>query len=118
MIGRTWSDLYEWLRRQSEESVWSVRLRDYLRVAESRLIREGYLTEGTLTMFDGFGFDRRNPYNYPDAKRLLKLALSELRHHPRLRRLGIDPKAPGRGAITGDGRGDVWDVLCLQRAER
>jgi len=38
------------------------------------LAREEYLTEGTLTMFDGFQFTDENPYTYGEGKRLLKLA--------------------------------------------
>ena len=55
-IGLTWSGLYEWLGKNGTRSEWAERLRSYLRAAEVRLARENYLTEGTLTMFDGFRF--------------------------------------------------------------
>jgi hypothetical protein len=93
---------------------WSDRLRAYLRAAEVRLAQEEYLTEGTLTMFDGFPFSDDNPYTYGEAKRLLKLALKELSKDRTLRSLGMDPKARGRTAITGRGGRAVWDFLPLK----
>ena len=62
VIALTWSDLYEWLGRSATGGEWSERLRSYLRTAEVRLAREGYLKEGTLTRFDGFQFSADNPY--------------------------------------------------------
>jgi hypothetical protein len=112
-VARTWSGLYEWLGKNGARSEWSERLRSYLRVAEVRLAQEGYLTEGTLTMFDGFQFSAENPYSYGEAKRLLKLALAELRKDSALRALGMDPKAQGRPAITGRSGSAVWDFLSL-----
>src|SRR5205823_3703591 len=93
---------------------WTDRLRAYLRVAEVRLAREGYLTEGTLTMFDGFPFSPENPYTYGEGKRLLKLAMAELRKDSSLKALGMDPLAPGRGAIKGRTGSSVWDFLSLR----
>ena len=113
VIGLTWSGLYEWLGRNGLRSEWAERLRGYLRAAEVRLARENYLTEGTLTMFDGFRFSADNPYTYGEAKRLLNLAMAELRKNKSLQRLGMDPSAPGRGAITGRGGKSVWDILSL-----
>lgn len=117
-IGTTWSDLYEWLGAAGQRGEWPDRLRAYLRAAEVRLAREEYLTEGTLTMFDGFPFTEDNPYTYGEAKRLLKLALSELRNDRSLRKLGMDPRAPGRSAITGRGGRFVWDFLSLRERSR
>jgi hypothetical protein len=113
-IGRTWAGLYEWLGAAGPRREWPERLRSYLRAAEVRLVREEYLTEGTLTMFDGFPFSPKNPYTYGEGKRLLKLALAELRKDRSLRALGMDPKAPGRGAITGRDEKSVWDFLSLR----
>lgn len=117
--GRTWCGLYEWLGKAGRGREWPERLRSYLRVAEVRLAREEYLTEGTLTMFDGFPFSKDNPYTYGEGKRLIKLAMAELRKSKDLRKLGMDPKAPGRQKITGSrGRG-VWDYLSLtERPQR
>lgn len=112
-IALTWSGLYEWLGTNGRGSEWSERLRSYLRTAEVRLAHEEYLTEGTLTMFDGFPFSPENLYTYGEGKRLLKLAMAELRKDRSLRALGMDPKAPGRGAITGRGGNHVWDFLSL-----
>jgi hypothetical protein len=112
-IALTWSELYRWLGTRVRRSEWSERLRSYLRAAEVRLAQEKYLTEGTLTMFDGFPFSSENPYTYGEGKRLLKLAMAELRRDRSLRALGMDPKAPGRGAITGRGGSGVWDFLSL-----
>jgi len=83
------------------------------------LAREAYLTEGTLTMFDGFQFSVDNPYTYGEGKRLLNLAMAELRKQKSLKGLGMDHKAPGRSAITGRGQKAVWDFLSLaDRPER
>ncbi len=65
-------------------------------------------------MFDGFPFSDDNPYTYGEAKRLFNLALEELRKDRTLRTLGMDPKAPGRTAITGRGGRAVWDFLPLK----
>lgn len=113
-VAVTWSGLYEWLGMAGQRGEWSDRLRAYLRAAEVRLAQEEYLTEGTLTMFDGFPFSDDNPYTYGEAKRLLNLALEELRKDRTLRSLGMDPKAPGRTAITGRGGRAVWDFLPLK----
>lgn len=112
-IALTWSGLYEWLGTTRGRSEWSERLRSYLRAAEVRLVQEQYLTEGTLTMFDGFPFSSDNPYTYGEAKRLLKLAMRELRKARSLSALGMDPTTPGRGAITGRAGSSVWDFLPL-----
>lgn len=109
----TWSGLYEWLGSARQRGAWPDRLRAYLRAAEIRLVREERLPEGTLTMFDGFPFSPDNPYTYGEAKRLLKLALEELRKDRALRTLGVDPDAPGRPAITGRSGRVVWDFLSL-----
>ena len=113
IVALTWSGLYEWLGRDCAGREWAERLRAYLRDAELRLAREGYLTEGTLTMFDGFQFSSENPYTYGEGKRLLKLAMEELRKDRALKALGMDPDAQGRGAITGRGQRGVWDFLSL-----
>lgn len=113
-ITLTWSGLYEWLGTNGSGSDWPERLRSYLRAAEVRLTREEYLTEGTLTMFDGFQFSPDNPYTYGEGKRLLKLATAELRRNKSLMALGMDPGAPGRSAITGRGGSAVWDFLSLR----
>src|SRR5262249_20833080 len=55
-----------------------------------------------------------HPYTYLEGKRLLGLALGELRERPDLRdKLGMKPKVPGRAAITGRRGEGVWDFLSL-----
>lgn len=117
-FAKTWAEVYRWLGRAPQRGEWAERLRVYLRAAEVRLAREGYLDEGTLTMFDGFPFSDNNPYTYGEAKRLLRLALKELRHDRRLRQLGIDARADGRPAITGRSASVVWDFLPLAKRPR
>lgn len=114
VLAATWSGLYERLGADQPHSDWSERLRAYLRVAEVRLARRVPLTEGTLTMFDGFPFSETNPYTYGEAKRLLNLAMAELRKRDRLRELGADLKRSGRPSITGRQARHVWDVLPLR----
>jgi hypothetical protein len=112
-IARRWSELYQWLGQSSNRREWPDNLRSYLRAAEARLAHAEYLTEGTLTMFDGFSFSEDNPYTYLEAKRLLKLAMRELRKDRGLIALGMDRKGSGRGAITGRTGSSVWDFLPL-----
>ncbi len=115
-----WSKLYEWLGSHGATTPWPERLRVYLRDAERRLASprhpgdKPYLTEGTLTMFDGFPFSQKNSYTYGEGKRLLKLAMAELRKRPKLRALGMDSDPSGRGAITGKALDFVWDFLPLK----
>jgi hypothetical protein len=115
VIGRTWCALYEWLARKGHGREWPTRMREYLRVAEIRMTREeSYMKEGTLTRFDGFPFTADDPYTYGEAKRLLKLAMGELRKDKRLISLGMDPTSDGRGAITGRAGDAIWDFLQLR----
>lgn len=70
------------------------------------------MKEGNLTKFCGIPFTADNPYNYFEAKRILGLAMSDLRKDKRLiRGLGLDASAPGRGAITDRGTSFVFDKL-------
>jgi hypothetical protein len=68
-------------------------------------------------MFSGFPFERDHPYSYLEGKRVLGLALGELRARRDLRdRLAMNPKVLGRPAISGR-RGDaVWNFLSLSAA--
>jgi hypothetical protein len=89
-----------------------------MEIAEQRMTEAGYLTQGKLTMFDGIPFDQDNPYAYHEAKRRLKLAMDELRRHKGLHRMGMDPKLPGRTAITGRDDTSVWDFLRLRQSRK
>lgn len=115
VVSRTWREVYSWLVGESTRSDWAVRALKYMEVAERKWPVEGYLKEGTLTEFAGVSFDENNPYSYPEAKRLLRLIMDELRQHPSLLgTLGIVPKAAGRAAITGKKQSTVWDYLRMK----
>ncbi|MEI9969102.1 MAG: hypothetical protein WDM87_10915 [Terracidiphilus sp.] len=115
---RRWTDLYLWLRNQDRKSEWTGRLIAYMEVLESKLPRDQYLTGGTLTVFSGIPFGKDNPYGYLEAKRVLRLAMDELRSRSDLQReLGVDKRALGRSAITGRDSTRVWDFLRLLNAE-
>ena len=110
---RSWSQVYAWLVRQSRHSEWAGRAADYFIVAENSV------QEGTLTTFTGIPFGIEEPYHYPEAKRLLKLMMEALRGKRELSQvLGMNPRLPGRGAITGRDDPAVWDFLRLRQSER
>jgi hypothetical protein len=79
---------------------------------------DGYLDGEALTQFDGIPFDADHPYSYREAKRVLRLAMEELRRRKDLKRIGMSPEAPGRPAITGLTGNSVWDFLRLKGAPR
>lgn len=115
---KSWSEVYCWMRRQAaqRDSRWAACFADYLEVAEARMIAQGYLTEGTLTEFDGIPFGVDRPYNYLEAKRVLRLAVDELRKRADLKKMGMDEKGKGRPAITGRRGASVWDFIPLKAA--
>ena len=107
-----WSDVYSWCRREAGRSDWAGRMADYMEVLEAKMVADGYLKEGKLTVFSGVPFGRDHPYNYREAKRILRLAMGELRTREKLaKELGVDLEAPGRPAITGEESSLVWDFL-------
>jgi hypothetical protein len=114
---RRWTELYLWLKSEHRKSEWARRLHNYMDVLEAKLVTDEYLKAGTLTVFTGFPFDRKSPYNYLEAKRLLRLAMDELRQRPDLRKaFDTDTNAVGRAAITGHASSSVWDYLTLGAA--
>ena len=115
---REWSQVYEWLNNQASRSDWANRAAKYFEVAERKFSNEGYLREGSLTKFTGFPFGNGEVYNYLQAKRLLQLALDELRQREDLIDLGINLKADGRAAITGSQEDSVWDYVQLKGAPK
>lgn len=116
---RTWAELYTWLMPYRRRSVWARRLADYLEISETKLAAEEYLTEGALTVFSGIPFDSDSPYTYLEAKRVLRLALDELRSRKDLIKvMGVDPLAEGRGAITGTKGSAVWDFLWVRTPKK
>lgn len=112
---KTWSEIYTWLIRRNRDSHWARIASEYFEIAESKWAEEGYLREGTLTVFSGIPFGNGQPYNYLEAKRILKLAMEELRARKDLaNKLGMDPKGKGRNAITGKDSNYVWDFIPLK----
>lgn len=110
-----WQDIYSWLNDRVRESDWARKVTQYLEVSERRLSEEGYLKEGSLTKFSGIPFHSDEPYSYLEAKRILKLALDELRKIKELEQsVGMDPKKIGRPSITGKDGVAVWDFLRLK----
>lgn len=109
-----WRNIYAWLRQHAPTSHWAARAAEYLEVAEAKLIQSGQFVEGTLTKFSGFPFGRAHPFSYLEGKRVLTMAMENLRLRRDLRdELGMNPKAPGRSAITGRLGDAVWDFLSL-----
>lgn len=118
IIFRKWSEIYRWLCNQSNYSEWARKTVRYLEVAESKWSADGYLKEGALTVFSGIPFSAENPYNYPEAKRLLNLSMTELRARKDLvSMLGMNPQSEGRGAITGRDGMAVWDFLRIKESK-
>ena len=119
-----WTELYAWMRGE-EASEWARRLTDYMEVLEKqKLAYEEYLKEGTITVFTGISFGQDNPYNYHEAKRLLRLALGALRARRDLRRdLGMDPSGEAEGPLPDEtvpryGISSRWWTRARRRASR
>jgi hypothetical protein len=109
-----WRTVYAWLRRRGHDSKWAARTAEYLEIAEAKLIDTQQFVEGALTMFSGFPFGRDHPFTYLEGKRVLELAMGELRSRRDLvDRLGMNPKVPGLSAIKGRQGDGVWDFLSL-----
>ena len=112
-----WKDLYRWFSKKTDYSIWAKHFIEYLRVFEAKMLAQDYNIRGTLTMFDGFKFNDKNPYTYSEGKRLIKLLGEEFRKNKRLmRELGLDSNGKGRGAITRGEDGGVWDFIPLLKA--
>ena len=106
-----WSAIYTWLQGQTVWSKWAQRLTDYLEVMEARMIDREQMESGILTAFNGFRFGEDNSFNDLEAKRVLRLAMAELRQRTDLpAEIGVDPALPGRGAIK-----KAWDFLAFAR---
>ncbi len=108
-----WRKVYAWLCKHGVTSKWARAAADYLEIVEAKLIDTEQFVEGSLTMFSGFPFGRDHRFTYLEGKRVLKLAIGELRGREELKQLGVTT-APGR-AITDDGD-YVWDILWLVTA--
>ncbi len=114
---KTWSEIYEWGYTHIQKSIWAKEFTGYFEVAEAKMIKNESLKEGTLTRFTGIHFNNDNPYSYPEAKRLLKLLMVELKANKKLiKEMGLDPHSMGRGAITGQKGYAVWDFINIIEA--
>ncbi len=112
-----WRSVYRWLLDTSAKNPWAKRAADYLEVLEGRLVDDQQLKAGTMTAFNGIPFGDDIPYSYLEAKRLLGLAMGELRARDDLvTAVGMDPASQGRPAITGRDEGRVWDFLQTKAA--
>ena len=112
----SWRAIYAWLTKH-RSSEWAARALRYFEVLEARMVEKEQGLDGTLTQFSGFPFSPERPYHYGEAKRVLRLAMSELRRDSQLIDiLNIDPEQPGRTAITGRDHTRVWDFLPLKHA--
>ena len=110
-----WKQIYSWLRRHERRSEWAARAAEYLEVLEGRMSEQEF--DGALTEFTGFRFSKDRPWNYNEAKQVLRHAMDELRKRRDLvKQLGMDPAGRGRKAITGKGSRAVWDFLSLRTA--
>lgn len=113
-----WKDLYRWFAKKADDSIWIRHFIEYLRVFEAKMLAQDYNIRGTLTMFDGFKFNEKNPYTYSEGKRLIKLLGEEFRNDARLvNQLGLDKEGKGRVAITRGEHGNVWDFIPLLKAK-
>ncbi len=114
-ICTTWQEVYQWFSRR-RDSQWARTFVHYMRVFEAKMLAQGHYIKGTITMFDGLGFETGD-YAYREAKRLIRLLGDELQGRKDLKYLGVDPKGNRRKAIT-DGRDGVWDFLPLRIARK
>jgi hypothetical protein len=109
----SWSDIYQWLVRLTDKSIWSIELIHFFEVLEAQMVNDNSIGDRALTRFNGVPFNADHPYNYPEAKRLLRILRTKiLRDRSLCKRLGIDFDAAGRIAIT-DGS-VVWDYFSLR----
>ena len=116
--GVSWKQVYSWLRKHAQRSHWAAETAEFLEIVEARMSEGEGSLEGSLTEFTGFPFGPRRAYEYGEAKRVLRLALDELRERHDLRReIGMDPTGKGRPAITGRAAHSVWDFLTLRASQ-
>jgi hypothetical protein len=114
---RRWTEIYDWTVHESKASQWARRLATYIETVERRMVEDEYLSEAALTHFSGISFDAEHPYTYQEGKRLLKLAMQELRKRKVLdKELGANLSGSGRSSITGTRRDGVWDFIPLKAA--
>ena len=109
-----WTELYTWLKEQPDKCGWVKRLYEYMEILEAKLMAKTTSKAVTLTVFTGVPFNNDSPYNYLEAKRVLRLAMEKLRTRDDLQStLGVDAAFRGRGAIKGKDATSIWDYLRL-----
>jgi hypothetical protein len=111
-----WTQIYD-LAKQLDNAYWPRRLAEYMEISETRMVTDEYAKNWTITHFSGIPFSPSHPYNYREARRIIKLAMNELRECPSLQSLGVDKKQKGRTAITGKESTRVWDFLSLRHTD-
>ncbi len=117
VFNKTWKEIYQWGIGEAGESEWAGQFTSYLEIAEAKMSEQKYLKEGTLTKFSGIYFNAERPYTYLEAKRILGLLIDELKKdRVFLKKAGIDPHLPGRGAIKGTKGSYVWDFMRLKES--
>jgi len=109
----TWKEIYNWAYEEKNKSNWSNKLLDYLNVAENKMVEDQYLTEGSITEFNGIHFDAENEYTYLESKRLLKLLINKIKKNKNLEdEININLLGKGRGGIKKEG--NLWDYLSFK----
>lgn len=114
---QAWTDIYKWLKKNQARSEWARRAAKYMEIWEGKMVAKdkAYLIDGAVTVFSGIPFGDEEPYNYSEAKRLLNLAIDDLRKRKDLERhLEMNPSGAGRGAITGKSGKSVWNLLPIK----
>jgi hypothetical protein len=112
-----WKDIYRWLESEAAPGSLAEQASKFFERLEAEMARNEQLQDGTLTTFTGFHFANPENYSYLEAKRVLRLALSELRKDRDLRReVGMDPDLEGRQSLTGRHEDFVWDFLQVKAA--
>jgi hypothetical protein len=108
---QSWSDIYDWLIREPDNSIWRKELAHFVEALEVQMLNDNSLGNSALTRFNGIPFERDHPYTYQQAKRLIRLLRAKLeKHKAQCAKLGIDLDTPGKAAITQVG---VWDYFSL-----
>jgi len=50
VVSRTWTEIYEWLHKHLNSSIWVRQVVEYFEVAETKFVQKKYLKEGALTV--------------------------------------------------------------------
>jgi hypothetical protein len=118
IVWRTWPELHNWLTRWANNAVsdtWLVhQFCEFLQLTEEGLLKEGKNMGGRLTEFTGIPFCDEEPYEYLQAKSLLRALMQSLRENKML--VEAYPKLvtqSGRGKIT-ERENLVWDFISLE----